>query len=560
MLPPPCKGAAMLRICNGQIYDPANNVRGRTGDIYIGGGTILDERDVPPGQAHSLETFDASGCAVMPGGVDIHSHIAGAKVNSGRIMCPEDHCQSVKAATAVTRGGCGHAVPSTFLTGYLYSLLGYTTVFEAAVPPIEARHAHEELMDIPLIDSGCFTMMGNNYLLLKVLSGPDRQGRQERLRDLVCWLLRASRGYAVKVVNPGGVEDWKWNAGAAGLDTPTPPFGVTPRQIVTELADAVNALGLPHAMHLHCNHLGEPGNVETTLETMRALEGRRTHFTHIQYHAYDATQKGGYASGAVRLAEHLNAHPEFTCDVGQIVFGQTLTMTSDSPMEFKLHQMRRGKWGNCDIEMEGGSGLVPIRYSPGVLANAVQWAIGLELLLLIKNPWQITLTTDHPNAGPFTAYPGIIRLLMDADYRRSWKEKLHPKAASRTGLFELTREYTLEEIAVITRAGPAKTLGLGNRGHLGPGAVADVAVYPLQEDREAMFSHPRYVFKAGQLAARQGEIMLSASGRTLCADGQRGLILPPDLKETFDSCYTVEMSNYMVEEHYLRDPEVVPCG
>lgn len=550
----------MLRITNGRVFDPANGVQGEAKDLFLDGDKIIDAGLLAEGQAERMETLDAAGCAVMPGGVEIHSHIAGAKVNTGRIMCPEDHYDHFRTATGITRAGCGRCVPSTFLTGYLYSQLGYTTVFEAAVPPLEARHAHEELLDIPLLDTGCYTVMGNNYLVMKVLSDSDPGRRRERLRELVSWLLRASRGYAVKVVNPGGVEDWKWNSGAADLDTPTPPFGVTPRQIITALAEAAGELGLPHPMHLHCNHLGEPDNVETTLETMRTLEGRRVHFTHLQFHSYAKTKKGGYSSGAVRMAEYFNQHPEFTCDVGQIVFGQTLTMTSDAPMEFRLQQLRHSKWTNCDIEMESGSGIVPISYSPRVLINAIQWSLGLELLLLIKSPWQIFLTTDHPNAGPFTAYPDLIHLLMDADYRRSWLERLHPRARRHTCLAGLTREYTLEEIAIITRAGPARALGLGNKGHLGPGADADVAVYTISGDRKAMFTKPRYVFKGGELVVRDGQIIQSVNGRTLCVDPPGGESLPEDLAETFAGSYTVELANYMVEDAYLHRPEVIPCG
>lgn len=550
----------MLRIVNGQVYDPANGVRGEIRDLFIAEGRMVSGEGLSQGEMERMETVDAAGCAVMPGGVEIHSHIAGAKVNTGRIMCPEDHYDHVRAGTACTRAGCGASLPTTFLTGYLYSLLGYTTVFEAAVPPIEARHTHEELMDMPLVDKGLFTVMGNNTMVMKVLSDPDPVRRRERLRDLVPWLLRASRGYAVKIVNPGGVENWKWNSGAADLDTPARPFGVTPREIVTGLAGVVDELRLPHSIHLHCNHLGEPGNVETTLATMRALEGHRTHYTHLQFHSYGKTKKGGFTSGAARMAEYFNKHPEFTCDVGQIVFGKTLTMTSDAPMEFKLHQMRKGKWANCDIEMESGSGIVPISYRPRMLVNAIQWAIGLELLLLVSDPWRIFLTTDHPNAGPFTAYPGIIRLLMDAGYRRSWLERLHPRITRATSLFDLTREYTLDEIAVITRAGPARALGLSNKGHLGPGADADVAVYPLNDDREAMFSGPRFVFKGGVMVVRDGEILRSIDGRTLTVEPAGGEALPEDLAEIFARCYTVKLANYMVENEYLQRPEVVPCG
>jgi formylmethanofuran dehydrogenase subunit A len=550
----------MMRIYNGQVYDPANGLGGEVRDVVLDGGSIVSAESFDARELEAMESYDAEGCAVFPGGVDVHSHIAGAKVNSGRILCPEEHRSHVSATTSKTRAGCGLCVPTTHRTGYLYSMLGYTTAFEAAVPPLEARHAHEELTDLPMLDKGCYTVMGNNYLVMQVLSDKDPARRKERLRGLVSWLLKASRGYAVKVVNPGGVEDWKWNTGAADLDTPTPPFGVTPREIITALADAVDELGLPHPMHLHCNHLGEPGNIETTLATMRQLEGRRTHFTHLQFHSYGKTRKGGFTSAAAQMAEYFNQHPQFTCDVGQIVFGPTLTMTSDAPMEYHLYKMTRGKWASGDIEMESGSGIVPITYNPKVLVNAIQWAVGLELMLLIDNPAQVFLTTDHPNAGPFTAYPEIIRLLMDADYRRSWLEELHPRVRNATCLFDLDREYTLEEIAAVTRSGPAGALGLARKGHLGAGADADVAIYRLNDDKRAMFSSPALVIKGGTVVVREGEVVQSVDGTTMHVQPEGGESLPEDLADTFDGYYTVKLANYMVEEEYLEKPEVVPCG
>jgi formylmethanofuran dehydrogenase subunit A len=199
----------MLKIINGQIYDPLNGVKGEVRELYVENGKIVE-----PSAPAAAETIDAAGCVVMPGGIEIHSHIAGAKVNSARSMCPEDHYDHFKASTAGTRSGTGYTIPSTFLTGYEYAGLGYTTAFEAAVPPLEARHAHEELEDTPLLDSGVYTLMGNNHMIMKVASEKDRVGRRERLRDLVSWLLTSSRGYAVKAVNP---EEWKAGNGAGVL-------------------------------------------------------------------------------------------------------------------------------------------------------------------------------------------------------------------------------------------------------------------------------------------------------------------------------------------------------
>lgn len=546
----------MLKIINGQVYDPTNEVRGEIRDIFIENGKIVE----PPADPQADEIIDASGCVVMPGGVEIHSHIAGPKVNSARSMCPEDSYDHFKVGTSESRSGTGYTVPTTYFTGYLYSQLGYTTAFEAAVPPLEARHAHEELNDMPMLDSGIYTLMGNNYMIMKILNEEDEKGRRERLRDMITWLLTSSKGYTVKVVNPGGVESWKWNQRSVDLDTPVLPCGVTPRRIVFELARAIEDLKLPHSMHLHANHLGEPGNYTTTLETMRTLEGLRTHFTHLQFHSYGMTKKGFIKSAAAEIADYLNKHPEFTCDIGQLVFGPATTMTADAPMQFRLHQLSGNKWINSDIEMETGSGIVPMRYRPSALINAVQWCIGLELLLLLKNPWQVVLTTDHPNAGPFIAYPKIIRLLMDKDYRQARIEELNPTALKRTDLKDLEREYTMEEITIITRSAPAKILGLSQKGHLGTGADADVAIYRDQKDKEKMFAKAEYVLKDGKIVVKNGEILASVPGRRFFVEPDASKTLLPDMVGDFNKYYTVQLSNFAVEDEYLWRPAEIPCG
>ena len=544
----------MLKIANGRVFDPQNGIRDEVKDIYIKDDRVVES--LPDGDC---SVIDATGCVVMPGGIEIHSHIAGTKVNSARSMCPEDHYDHFKVHTDCTRAGTGYTVPSSFYTGYEYSRMGYTTVFEAAVPPLEARHAHEELCDVPNVDSGIYTLMGNNHMAMKIMRDSDDQSRRARLRDFVAWLLVSSRGFAIKAVNPGGVESWKWAKGAVDLDTPVDPFGISPRRIIMDLARAAQDLKLPHGLHLHANHLGEAGNIDTTLATLKTLDGLPFHLTHLQFHSYRKTKEGGAKSGSREIADFLNSHPQITFDVGQVVFGSTMTMTADSPMEHFLHNLTGNKWINGDIEMETGSGVVPMRYRSSVLINAVQWCIGLELMLLLKNPWQAVLTTDHPNAGPFTAYPQIIRLLMDRDYRNAMRSKLHPKAAQRTCLAELDREYTLEEIAIITRAAPARILGLADKGHLGQGARADIAIYREQSDKEKMFSVPAYVLKDGQLVVRDGEPLQTLVGRRLFVEPDASPSLSPDLANDFRDFYSVELGNFAVQENYLPRPEAIPC-
>ena len=131
----------------------------------------------------------------------------------------------------------------------------------------------------------------------------------------------------------------------------------------------------------------------------------------------------------------------------------------------------------------------------------------------ISDPWRIFLTTDHPNGACFWRYPEIIHLLMNADLRRERVKALPPKALGRTVLADLDREYTLSEIAIITSAGPARALGLSQKGHLGVGADADVTIYNEKPDGEFLFRYPRYVIKAGEIVVEEGEIRNISNGR-----------------------------------------------
>ena len=72
----------------------------------------------------------------MPGGVDIHTHVAGGEVNTGRIIRPDDHVKDVERKTAMTRRGTGYSIPSTFTTGlplFTYGLHNrYESIYGAA--------------------------------------------------------------------------------------------------------------------------------------------------------------------------------------------------------------------------------------------------------------------------------------------------------------------------------------------------------------------------------------------------------------------------------------------
>lgn len=537
----------ILELKNGRVYDPVNGVNGERRSLYIRNGRLCRPPRRPADQSRDLR-----GLVVMPGGIDAHTHLVGGKTNIGRILMHEDHRDHAVAAGPLTRPGSGAILPSAALAGYRYAALGYTACFEPAMLPANARLAHLEFADVPIIDKGCYVMLGNDDVYLKTLAGARRPGRA--VADYVAWMVAATRARAVKIVNPGGINAFKYNQRKLDLDEANRGYGLTPRYILTELARAVAELGLPHPLHIHGCNLGAANSAATTLATITALEGIPAHLTHLQFHAYGKEGKRGFSPAGDRLAEAVNATQGLSIDVGQIMFGNTLTASGDTMHQYAAREHARPRRMVCmDLECEAGCGVLPFRYREASFVNALQWAIGLQLYLLIDDPWRIFMTTDHPNGAPFTAYPRLIRLLMDRDFRAEQLAAIHPEAAAMSGLKGLAREYSLYEIAIITRAGPARGLGLTDRGHLGPGALADVVVYRPHKNYERMFSEPEYVYKNGRLVARRGRILAVPAGELIEALPGGGSLPGRTLEQRFNASHAGCARNFPISDDELAE-------
>lgn len=537
----------LIKLTGGRVYDPAHGVNGEIRDIWIRDGRII----APPGDARADQEYDLRGKVVMAGAIDMHTHIGGGKVTIARNLLPEDHRGDAVPRQGLMRAGCGHAVPSTLTTGYRYAEMGYTTGFEPAVLPINARQAHHEMADVPLMDVGGYVMLGSDDYFLRLLSSGKSQ---EEINNYVAWTIHSAHCIGVKVVNPGGISAFKFNQRSLDLDEQHVHYGVTPRKVLQTLARAVHELGVPHPLHVHGCNLGVPGNVETTLNTISGIEGLPLHLTHIQFHSYGTEGDRKFSSGATRIAEAFNKNKNITMDVGQVLFGQTVTASGDSQRQYvNSGHAHPDKWVCMDIECDAGCGVVPFKYKDKNFVNALQWAIGLEIFLLAEDPWRIFLTTDHPNGAPFTSYPHLIKLLTNKSFRNDMLATINPDAAAMSTLGSIDREYSLYEIAIMTRAGAAKLLGLSDRGHLGAGAGADITVYAEQEDKEAMFAKPVYVFKDGELVVRNGEVVKIVWGNvhTVKPEFDRAGI-EKDLSQYYDRFHTMKLDNFIIRDEEIE--------
>lgn len=556
-----------MLIKNGFVFDPINGVKGEKMDIAIKDGKIVQKVNV-----NKAKKIDATGMTVFPGGVDIHTHIAGGEVNTGRIVRPEDHVKDAVSKTLLTRSGSGYSIPSTFVTGYRYSRMGYTTVMNPSMAPMEAKHTHEELNDIPLLDKATFPLVGDWWFVLEYLQKGDIEGCARH----VAWMLGTTKGYAIKIVNPGGLESWGFGKNVHSIDDQIPNFCITPRDIMTGLAKVNKMLNLPHTIHLHTNNLGTPGNYTTTLDTMKALEAvpsdgkPNMHITHIQFSSFAGDNWGNFHSAAPEISKYINMHSHITADMGQVIFTDTTTMTADGPFEYTLYSLSGHKWVNSDVETETSGGIIPMHYKRTSAVNAVQWSISLELALMIEDPWKIMMTTDHPNGGPFFAYPKIMAWLISNKARMATLHRCHKKGQKKSLLPTLDRELSLYELAIVTRAAQAKALGLKTKGHLGVGADADIAIYNINPETTDVakkykttrraFRNAAFTIKDGKIVVKDGEVAMNVPGKTMWLDVEtrEQCQIDQDMKNKFKQYWTIEYDNYPVYDHYLKVPQAIP--
>ncbi len=401
-----------------------------------------------------------------------------------------------------------------------------------------------------MIDKAGLGIVGNDNFLLEALS---KKRGQSFINDYVAWTINSSRCLGLKVINAGGSEFFK-NGGEAesfSLDDIVPAYGVTSRQILKSLNIANEELKIPHPVHVHCNNLGMAGNIESILETIKGAQDRRMHLAHIQFYGYDNKGKKGFSSGSQRLADAVNKNKNISVDVGQVMFEPTMTISSDI---WKQNQAKSyanpDKWIISEIE-DGGGGIVPYEYKEKNYVNALQWAIGLELFLLIKDPWRVFLTTDHPNGAPFTSYPELIRLLMDRDFRNSKIEEINKEAQEISDIKFLKREYSLYEIAIMTRAAPAKILGLKDRGSLRKGSIADISIYDPKKPIDKMFESAEYVFKNGDEIVRNGRSLKYKKTSTQTLKLIYDKNINKKIEKWFDNFYSLNLEDFEIDDDFF---------
>jgi len=519
-------------------------------DIAIKDGKIVEDKEMDPQEA---TTIDAKGMVVFPGGIDIHSHMVGPVVGGVLPIAPKE----VQQALVLKQ------------IGRSYAKMGWTMAIDPAVPPLFAKQAVMELNEIPIIDKAFYTLLGSNWLMMEYV----KENLFDKYVAYVSWLLRNVRAFAVKLANPGGGELWSWHYDLQSLDDVIPYFNVTPREIVNTTIKANEKLALPHSIHLHCNNTLRPGNASATLDSVKiantleagSAERKQTmHIAHIQFNCYGGKDWNSMESRAEEVAKSINSTDKVTADLGQITFGETMFLSPDGCLVHRIATLfKETPLSNRDFEIEDTCGGVKLTYSTDNLINSLQWAIGLELALLIDDPWKLSLTTNSPSGGLFTKYPEVICWLMSKEQRETVLEKSPSTLQRRSSIAAIEKGYDLYDIAVITRASPARALGISKiKGHLGIGADADVAIYGLDPENvtphsvSKAFSSAAYTIKSGRMVVKNGQVVQDVQGQILWTETEVDENLEKDmlndLELIFKRFYSLSCNNYLVPKNYVQ--------
>ncbi|MHA1166940.1 MAG: amidohydrolase family protein, partial [Candidatus Hodarchaeales archaeon] len=168
---------------NGYVIDPTNGIDCQKMDLFIENGRIVE--GFKDGESSSAQRIDATGKLVMPGGFDIHTHIAGANLTAARCMMPQDSRLGTRRGRPFLRAEVGKTLPNAFAIGQRYAEMGYTFAVQPGMSGLQARETHAELNDIPFVDKVAQTYCDKNWFLLNYL----RENSFERARDYLAWLL-----------------------------------------------------------------------------------------------------------------------------------------------------------------------------------------------------------------------------------------------------------------------------------------------------------------------------------------------------------------------------------
>ncbi len=501
---------------NGHVYDPINNINGEVKDILIENGIIVEKFS----SENQVKEINAQDKTIIPAGIDIHCHIATPQLNWVRLLGV-----NYEKFKSYWNNLTLNAIAQNYIK------MGYTFVTEANVFPSLANQTVFNLKNLPVLDKAFLLNTSNLWML-------DLEYQRHKTEDIAIFLsdlLKKTNAFGIKVYNPFENEDWNLKSLRKGISSQGRLYNFSPLDVYISLTKAVEHLNLPHSLHAHIegyetdvakNNLAEitekvkelPSRIVDSEETLTS----RQQLLHIAHAS--TLNRDGDTTAQLNL---INSDERFDLDLGFIGFDDiNPIITSDRHLIQQEHRSNNllSPLVTSAIESEGDF-FASIRvFSKSNKTHCVYWANAIELAIKAKNKWQVQLSLNFPNYGNITNVAKIGSWLMSSEARNKYMEDMSDEFKSSTTLQNLENNLTFNDFVVISRASPAKSLGIGKiKGNLGPNAdgdlnVLDINVNDIDFEKEydkvvRALSALEYVLKSGQVVKNKNHTDSSLSGK-----------------------------------------------
>lgn len=513
-----------LIIKNGLIFDPVNKIENEAKDILIESGKIVEKFS----NQKDVKEINAKGKTVIPAAIDIHTHVASQQVNWVRLL-GTDHGIFKEVWKGLTLKNIAREYISN----------GYTFILEANVFPSLVKQTIFNFKQLPVIDKAMLLNVSN----LWPLELEFQRGKIEDMAVFLSDLLSKTYGFGFKVYNPFENETWNLRELKENILQTGRLYNFSALDVYESLVKCNERLGLPHSIHAHIEgdetEIGN-NNLFTLIDKLNSLNiethqksnQKRTrnqifHIAHANTYNYDGNNK--------KLIKILNENQHFDVDLAFIAFNQINPLiTSDRRL---IRSMLTEdiinnpyKLISSAVEFEGDSFVSMRSFNKNNYNNCVLWANVLDLALNINNKFQVSLTLNFPNYANITDIPEIATWLISKDARDSFMNNMNNDFLKNNSLINNEKVLSFSDFICLTRASPAKSLGLGNiKGNLGVGADGDINILDINinekdiskdhQDLKKVLSNLEYVIKEGKIIKKEHNIDYDHKGSIFWSNG-----------------------------------------
>jgi len=340
--------------------------------------------------------------------------------------------------------------PTVGEIGYTYARMGYTHVNEPLMTLNTASYVHHELSSIPLVDTSAFLVLS-----LYDIDKEIREGDKTSVKSAIPLLLDLTKSIGIKIY------DIRVRYAKKGF--------------------FYRDIDVKKCLHFLYDIIKAP---KIQLRTYPELLDE------------DTDALSGFSMA--HIGSGIDNDKRYEAAIEIVKKGGAVDLGIVSPYHNEAVNMQIGYDGAAERFMSMDIGLErPLIFSEVHEKEMGDYSLSFALDALAYLPSSnISFSTDSPNGCFYSSYPKLFAWLLSRGNRKE---------------LGLDAEYSLYKLAKITRTNPARQLGLENKGHLGIGADADIAIYDLDEDTdggelEKRLGNCSFLLKDGEAIIRDGKL------------------------------------------------------